>query len=454
MSLPTPTVFMLPFVLILLSSVSTHAYLGTPLVQARPLLVSPLLVQAADDITVSLGEIRSMRAKEIKAELDRNKISTAGMFEKEDLVQRLYEARKQNPYQTSTPQTSATNGWGEQSKASTTNDNQGTNVLEAPLYLTSLDAGSRIATVNGADFSVDSKDCPYPSIRIQVTPGWQSQFELNLLLDTACSGLVLRPSVVEKYKLPSLSTPVTMTGAGGVASQTGLTQLESFRLGSQTFGPLPAAVQDIGALPRSLDGIIGLSFLTQFEGMDMDFRKGTISLYPKENPLPSPPSDLVVVAEGDMSLLPSLGIYSVDVTLGGRGPVKMLVDSGASDTFLSWRGVSDLGLSRDSKFLNPLRGMGAMGSDSVAMELTHRINISSKLNLGRSLKGGLPLNDSRRLSIDIGNIAILESLRGDGVGGIVGIDTFMRSDSVRMTFQNNRRTISFLLNRGEANGSS
>ena len=54
-----------------------------------------------------------------------------------------------------------------------------------------------------------------------------------------------------------------MTGAGGTVGATGLTQIEKFSLNQDekpgnanpTFGPLPAAVQDIGALPSTLDGI-------------------------------------------------------------------------------------------------------------------------------------------------------------------------------------------------------
>ena len=396
-----------------------------------------------------LGEIKSMRVKELKEELTALGVSTKDAFEKEELVQRLYEARQGTLRSTPAPQNnngarpSAPPPQSQQPPTPTANNQ----ILVAPLYLTSLEAGTRVAATNGADITVQAKDHPYPSIKIQVTPSNGPDFTLNLLLDTACSGIVLRPAVVKHYNLPQLSTPVTMTGAGGVASNTGLTQLENFKLETHSFGPLPAAVQDIGALPNSLDGIIGLSFLNQFAGAEMDFRRGSLFLFPRGQ-LPELPAEYEIAAEGDMSLIPKLGIYVVDVYLGGRGPVKMLVDSGASDTFLNWKGVEeDLGLPRDSKFLAKLPSpMGAVGSDAVAMELTHRINISSNLNFGQRLKPGLSLQDNRRLGVDIGNIAILDNLRGDGVGGILGIDAFMRCDTVRMTFQG-APTIQFLLNK-------
>ena len=86
--------------------------------------------------------------------------------------------------------------------------------------------------------------------------------------------------------------------------------------------------------------------------------------------------------------------------------------------------------------------MGAMGSDNVAMQLTHRINVSSVLKLGdASSSPGLSLKDSRRLGIDIGNIAILDSLRGQNVGGILGIDALMRSSCVRLVFNGGQKEV-------------
>jgi hypothetical protein len=75
------------------------------------------------------------------------------------------------------------------------------------------------------------------------------------------------------------------------------------------------------------------------------------------------------------------------------------------------------------------------------MQLTHRINVSSALRLGRGELPGLALKDSKRLSIDIGDIAILDQMRSQGVGGILGIDALMRCKCVRMSFQGPRKAI-------------
>jgi predicted aspartyl protease len=412
---------LLLLVLVLSASLSS-AFLVSP---HRPNLLHSVPLYASEDFVKDgtlLDELRAMRVKELKAELSALQVSTQDVFEKEQLVQRLYEARKRGDKPKPAPHTSGT-------------------FIRAPLFFTSMDQDLRIAAVNmNGGITVNPSDQPYATIQIQVELGGKT-FPLSLLLDTACSGFVLRPSVVDKYNLPKLQTPVTMTGAGGTVGATGLTQLERFRLGEASFGPLPAAVQDIGALPSALDGIIGLSFLSQFSVVEMDFFKGELVLYKRGEPTPAV-DDSRVVAKGDMSPI-SLGVYVVDVFLGSRGPVKMLVDSGASCTFLNWKGVEDLGIDRNNNsFLERLSSpMGAMGSDNVAMQLTHRINVSSALRLGRGELPGLALKDSKRLSIDIGDIAILDQMRSQGVGGILGIDALMRCKCVRMSFQGPRKAI-------------
>lgn len=389
-------------------------------------------------------QIRSMRVKGIKDELAQLNVSTDDIFEKEELVQRLVRARRRNE--------------GEDVRKSSgppSHRNAENNVIVVPLYFTTLDASKKIAAVNmeGGGISISPSDQPFATIQIDVVGGGtKKSFPLLLLLDTACSGFVLRPSVVENYDwLPKLSNPVTMTGAGGTVGAAGLTQIERFTLGNDSsqsvFGPMPAALQDIGGLPSSLDGIIGLSFLSQFESVEMDFMQGRLSLYKSGRGRAN--DDGSVVGRATMDYLPRLGLYTVNVFFGGRGPVKMLVDSGAAGTYLNWKGVEDLGLSRtkDASFIQRLNiPMGAMGSDNVAMALTHRINVSSQLQVGSRSRNpdglpGISLKDSKRLTIDIGDIAVLEMVKEEGLGGILGIDALMRSSKVRFCFQGSNREI-------------
>ena len=146
-----------------------------------------------------------------------------------------------------------------------------------------------------------------------------------------------------------------------------------------------------------------------------------------------------VVAKGNL-VLTRLRIHAVDVTLDGRGPVRMLVDTGAASTFLNRKGVADMKLSLSSSpQIDMIRGeqIGAMGADNVALQLTHRFILKRRLNLvvpENTLPcPGIKLNESEVRNIDIGELPVLETLAGDGVGGILGADLLMICDVVRFS---------------------
>ena len=426
----------------------THPRHGRRLPSIRYMTSNEATTASSADV-VSIDEIRSMRVKQLKEELTALQISTTDVFEKEELVERLYQARLNGSSKTPPKSSSPASSPASSASSASRNSKDDVDVIHGPLFFTGLDEGLRIAAVNvDGGITVEPGDQPYVTIQIEVKKPNGESFPLSLLLDTACSGFVLRPSVVDKYNLPKLNTPITMTGAGGTAGNTGLTQIDNFTFGGHSFGPLPAAVQDIGALPKELDGIIGLSFLNQFVCVEMDFINGDITLYKTTSSIAPIPSDRKVVAKGYMEMIPTLGIYTTNVMLGTRGPVSMLVDTGAASTFLNWYGIEN-GLKIDrnnNSFLERISNWGAMGSDNVSMQLTHRINVSSTLNLSDNQQlPGISLKDNnKRLSIDIGDIAILDSLRGQNVGGILGIDVFMRCSGVRMYFQGQKKEILLL----------
>lgn len=156
----------------------------------------------------------------------------------------------------------------------------------------------------------------------------------------------------------------------------------------------------------------------------------------------TPSSDSVngtLVGNAKTFMVPQYGLHAVDVYLGGRGPVKMLIDSGASFSALNWNGIDKLGISRDDEsFVKRLSNpMGAMGSDSNVAQLTHRIHVSSVLQVGSKTRG-LSLKNDKRLSIDIGNIEILDALASHNVVGILGIDALMRCSCVRLHLESEK----------------
>jgi hypothetical protein len=108
-----------------------------------------------------LEEIRSMSVRELKQELTLRKQPTNDVFEKERLVQRLYETRKDGSplpkKNTSQPSTAASK-----------NNNE--NILQVPLYLTYMDRNMQVAAVNGGGITLEPSKQPYATIQLSI-PG-------------------------------------------------------------------------------------------------------------------------------------------------------------------------------------------------------------------------------------------------------------------------------------------
>ena len=375
-----------------------------------------------------------MSVRNLKKELDALQVSTVDVFEKEELVARFLQATKANTNNGSSTTTTAT----AVASPSQTENNQ-SDCLTAPLYLTSLGAGSQVAAVNMEGGITIPSGTLYPSLKLTI----QGKV-VTLLLDTACTGFIIKPQVVKNCNLRVFQTPVTITAAGGNMAQqeSKVAQLDHFQIGEHVFRDqtYPAAVQDMEVLAGSLDGIIGLNFLKQFVAVDLDFAQGHIKLY-RSRP-PAVEASQMILATCPMKPLAQVGgIYCVPVYFGGRGPVNMLVDSGASATILSWKGLADLGLDATSPSVQRVHSAtGSLGLDKVVTDLSHRIYVSSRMTLqGDDASPGVSLAGAGRLPIDIGAIPLLDSLASQGVGGILGIDALMRSSVCRLTFKGEPR---------------
>ena len=222
---------------------------------------------------------------------------------------------------------------------------------------------------------------------------------------------------------------MTMTAAGGTNVGGGVVSLPGLHISNRSIQGGLAAVQDIGALPSKLDGISGLSLLAQYSHVDFDFSERLLRLHEGETPsLPRGWSSSNPVADAFLKRT-SIGVFFVEVILDGRGHVNMLVDTGAASTLLNWEGLASLGLSEssDQVLKNPYNSMGAMGADNVALSLNHAILVQRRWNLVQpainSYSPGIKLKKS--FKIDVGSIPILDSLKGDIVGGILGSDLLM-----------------------------
>ena len=421
-----------------------------------------------------LESLRSMRVKELKVQLDTLGISTSDAFEKEELVQRLYKARingasvnviandidnkkmkkktKRRNYDeddtanvyTADYESFANQSYNNANSMTTSSSNSWT--ITTPLIYHQLESSKSVQAQNANDIYIRPSLGKYASIKVQLQKqGIQTNvIEWMLLVDTACSGLVLSPKAVSKANsicpniIQTIDNAGTMTMAGssqGSAVAEWDTYTKLYIGGVEIDHTNVAACQDIGALPSQLDGIIGLSFLEKFACVDFDFVKDELRL-DISDPNPVIPNVNDIVAQGPLSLT-KLRIYTADVTLDGRGPVKLLVDTGAASSFLNWNGVRQMKLSSSSPQIEPLKDpIGAMGADNMALQLTHRYKVKRRYNLIADSNAvplpGVGLED-QVCNVDIGDLPVLETLKSDDVGGILGADLLMMCDIVRFS---------------------
>lgn len=437
-----------------------------------------------------LDSLRSMRVREIKTELKSLNVSTQNALEKEELVQRLYSARisgtlngansgdgtkrkkkkKRRVYDDDAPgEFEGANFDANQSNSASTNgranydisdqietntygtaDSDSTNgwSITTPFVYHELETSKSVAAQNANDVYIRPSPGKYAAIKVQLKKeGQPSSIEWALLVDTACSGLVLSPNAVARANqlcpgiLQTINNAGTLTMAGSSqgASVAKWDSYTKMYVGGAAINHVNvAACQDIGALPSGLDGIMGLSFLDQFACADFDFVNNELRLE-KTDPNPLIPNLNDMVARGSLSMT-SMRIYTADMTLDGRGPVKLLVDTGAASSFLNWKGVSDMRLSSSSPQIEPLRDqIGAMGADNMALRLTHRFTLKRRWNLVAENNAvgdfcpGIGLSDDVQSDIDISDLPVLDALKGEGVGGILGADLLMMCDVVRFT---------------------
>ena len=429
-----------------------------------------------------LDSLRSMRVKDLKVELTSLNVSTQNALEKEELVQRLFKARttsgqprkskkkkKRRSYDAGADvddgdtmrQSASTNGEDAGAfysptqgyvEATTNGAGAGGWTVRVPFEYHEVGSSGPVASLNDGDLLVRHQNSGrYAAIKVQLTKGQSSSVTLTLLVDTACSGMVLSPDAASRANrecpgiLDVSSGGATMTSAGG-AQETAVARWDSSdtRLsvgGVEVPHANAAGCQDIGALPPELDGLLGLPFLDRFGCVDFDFANDELRLKDSDDSPMIPESIDGVVARGLLTST-KLRLFTADVTLDGRGPVKMIVDTGAASSFLNWAGVADMKLSSSSPQIEPIREkFGAIGADNMALELTHRFKLKRRWNVvaennavgdfcpGVALGGSGDGDDG--INVDICDLPVLDALKDDGVGGILGADLFMICDVVR-----------------------
>lgn len=359
-------------------------------------------------------DVGALSARELKRELRALGVSTDSFFEKSELVEALLRAResgaaapKAPPAGRRLPPPDAT--------VAMNRFRLGNGAVEAtngPMTLRPDAAGDF--------FSVDCS--------CDVGTG---QRTMKLLVDTACSGVVIRPASASRLGLSMISTQsASMTAAGGTSAVQQIARIDAFALRQKGSGErvpllrsLGAAVQEVGALPGEVDGIIGLAAFQQYGAFAMDFAAGDLELF-REPPELLEASRAVKVPVR----ISSIGVPSAEVEVNGEGPIKMVVDTGAASSFVNWAAMAALGCPKGSPDggvhgLRRLAGSaGAMGADGAAIPLTHTIDARSVRFASAIGEDSLGSRVAGDVSLEVGELPVLQALAADGVTGVLGMN--------------------------------
>jgi predicted aspartyl protease len=154
----------------------------------------------------------------------------------------------------------------------------------------------------------------------------------QFLIDTGASTTLLSAELVATFKLPGRSVPSdrlasAVAGKECASMKATLHELPLLSLGTLEIRGVNGLRFETGAVPDGLSGVMGMDILHQFD----------LTLKPKAKTLEfAVPSPLPAVSAAKaIPLQKKLGVFLAKLTLNGRGPFTMLLDTGADSTFIS-----------------------------------------------------------------------------------------------------------------------
>lgn len=269
----------------------------------------PTPPSSADEVEL-LRSIRSLRVKDIKSQLESINISTKDAFEKEELVQRLFRARlastdvgvaekprkkkkKRRQYydddgvsiDQSAFHTSQDIPIGQPPKVSPTSSDRSTSkrtdaTIVAPFQYFTLDTKKQLQDATAQDIYIRPSPGKYAAVTVKLqSKSTSAAAEYTLLVDTACSGIVLSPEAESRSNglIQTIKGAASMASAGGdragydvatwgdrsttklIIGDVDVNEIDG--MGDRMMNM--AAINDIGALPDGIDGILGLSLLNK-----------------------------------------------------------------------------------------------------------------------------------------------------------------------------------------------
>eukprot|EP00904_Undaria_pinnatifida_P005637 jgi/Undpi1/2202/HiC_scaffold_12.g05588.m1 len=323
-----------------------------------------------DALEAETAAVRGMRVSEIKKDLEEMRIATAGIYEKEGLVQMLVAERTRIATPPATPNAAPTRDDGNTKRSSYGDWTPPPETWTEAKF----GAGSGAARVTsegtvlpmvrirpsesvlGDGISVDQKDYYCVEIGLPDAPAGPTT-EL-FMLDTAATSSLLTPRASKR--LGAVKTGISAMGAAGTEGMSGLFQvsLGEVVVAGQSFGSLKPVVMELpitdirgkgsDGMEKGVAGILGMDFFSRFD-VKLDFRSGDATF---ANPGVAASGAL---GSGKMADVPGkvlpTGFFMIDVKLepagGGKGrpaSIPAVIDLGSAFTIANWSAGKAAGL--------------------------------------------------------------------------------------------------------------
>eukprot|EP00640_Fibrocapsa_japonica_P001175 CAMPEP_0113934750 /NCGR_PEP_ID=MMETSP1339-20121228/2031_1 /TAXON_ID=94617 /ORGANISM="Fibrocapsa japonica" /LENGTH=424 /DNA_ID=CAMNT_0000936669 /DNA_START=68 /DNA_END=1339 /DNA_ORIENTATION=+ /assembly_acc=CAM_ASM_000762 len=372
---------------------------------SKPRCSPPLKVGSSAEINEEdvYAEVKSMRAAEIKKELNSYRISTSDCFEKEELVQRLVQARIDRS--------------GESLNAG----------VKVPLRCFTPRDG-----VLGEDVKLDEKS--YFAINVALPElGVESA---DFMIDTAATNSLVTPLWADRWGAKGTGRSATMNA--GTMSASGLRQvrLGPARLGGQFKSiPLEPVVTAL-PIPNDIAGIVGLEFMRQFD-MAVNFVTLECTFYLAGTVAGNPGAFAKGLRRLKGRFYPPMNMFGVEAQLALPGqpppsspgqpfPVRTLLDAGSAFSILNWEAASLVGLGPQDiggklrKTGQVISGASAPGQDFKAMEVVDG-EFDLLLNCGDGSSAAV-----HNVKCCIGDLPAFQLLGLSGPAMVIGLDVLSR----------------------------
>lgn len=326
----------------------------------------------------NIADVSALRASEIKRRLQDLGISTANVFEKDELVRLLVAAEAESP--------------------------ASSNRLPISAHGTKQGYG-------GVMTAADEKlyrgfDVQLPDLGMQIP----------FVVDTASSSSLISPALASRLNRDSTGATVTAsTATGGLA---GLTQVSLGRagIGGVPCGPLQPVVMELPLADDERVGLLGLDVLSRLD-VDLRFADGVAFAYPLGGFAAS-------AAAGQGSRLRAVrcrqgaaGLLACEVRLSTPScegvVITAIVDSGSPTTLANWAAAEAAGISRASARLSDTAAVVGVSGEPIRIA-----EAGATVRLGDDGSGA-----ARSVVLSIGDLPIFAALgKGTSPAIIVGLD--------------------------------